>query len=45
MYATEFEGLVPQLKRWFAGSNSDSIRAWVEQFMELKTCMTVMVHG
>lgn len=38
LYMTEFEGIVPQLKRWFAGSSSDAIRQWVEQFMELKTC-------
>ena len=38
IYATEYEGLVPQLKRWFAGGTSDSLREWVEQFMELKTC-------
>lgn len=40
IYMTEFEGIVPQLKRWFAGSSSDSIRQWVEQFMELKSCPT-----
>ncbi|WEK35773.1 MAG: excinuclease ABC subunit UvrA [Candidatus Pseudobacter hemicellulosilyticus] len=40
VYAEEYEGLVPQLKRWFAGSSSDAIRQWVEQFMELKTCST-----
>ncbi|MHA4845566.1 excinuclease ABC subunit UvrA [Flavitalea antarctica] len=38
IYLTEYEGLVPQLKRWFAGGTSDSLRDWVEQFMELKTC-------
>lgn len=40
LYMTEFEGIVPQLKRWFAASSSDAIRQWVEQFMELKTCPT-----
>lgn len=40
MFTEEFEGLVPQLKRWFAMSTSDSIRQWVEQYMELKTCTT-----
>jgi excinuclease ABC subunit A len=40
IYTSEFEGLVPQLKRWFAGSTSDAIRQWAEQFMELKTCNT-----
>ncbi len=38
VYATEYEGLVPQLKRWFAGSTSDALRDWVEQFMELQAC-------
>ena len=40
IYWAEFEGVVTQLKRWFAGSSSDSIRQWVEQFMELKPCAT-----
>jgi excinuclease ABC subunit A len=41
IYTTEYEGLVNQLKRWFAGgSSSDSLREWVEKFMELKTCET-----
>jgi excinuclease ABC subunit A len=40
VYTTEYEGLIPQLKRWFAGGTSDAIREWVEQFMELKTCTT-----
>jgi excinuclease ABC subunit A len=39
-YTTEYEGLIPQLKRWFAGGTSDAVREWVEQFMELKTCAT-----
>ena len=39
-YTTEYEGLIPQLKRWFAGGTSDAVREWVEQFMELKTCTT-----
>lgn len=38
MYATEFEGIINQLRRWFAGGTSESIQQWVEQFMELKTC-------
>lgn len=38
VYAEEYEGIVPQLKRWFAGGTSESLREWVEQFMELKTC-------
>lgn len=37
-YEGEFEGIVPMLKRWFAGQNSEGLREWVEQFMELKSC-------
>ena len=37
-YEGEFEGIIPMLKRWFAGVNSEGTREWVEQFMELKTC-------
>jgi excinuclease ABC subunit A len=40
VYTTEYEGLVNALKRWFAGGTSDSLREWVEKFMELKTCDT-----
>lgn len=40
-YEGEFEGIVPMLKRWFAGANSsEALREWVEKFMELKTCST-----
>jgi excinuclease ABC subunit A len=39
-YEGEFEGIIPMLKRWFAGVNSEGMREWVEQFMELKTCAT-----
>ena len=42
-YTTEYEGLVNALKRWFTGGTSDSLREWVEKFMELKTCETC--HG
>ncbi|HVY75960.1 MAG TPA: excinuclease ABC subunit UvrA [Puia sp.] len=34
----EYEGLIPMLKRWFGSSGTDSLREWVEKFMELKTC-------
>ncbi len=40
IYSTEYEGVVNQLRRWFAGSTSDALRDWVEKFMELKTCPT-----
>lgn len=38
-YEGEFEGIIPMIRRWFAGS-SESTREWAEQFMELKTCHT-----
>jgi excinuclease ABC subunit A len=40
MYATEYEGIVNMLKRWFSGSSSESLRDWVEKFMVLKPCPT-----
>ncbi len=39
-YEGEFEGIIPMLKRWFAGVNSEGLREWVEKFMQLKTCTT-----
>jgi excinuclease ABC subunit A len=40
-YEGEFEGIIPMLKRWFAGSNSTEVlRDWVEKYMELKNCPT-----
>jgi len=38
VYTEEYEGIIPQLKRWFAGGTSEYLREWVEQFMELRTC-------
>ncbi len=39
LYEGEFEGIIPMLKRWFAGNGtSEGLREWVEQFMELKLC-------
>ncbi|BAV08777.1 excinuclease ABC subunit A [Filimonas lacunae] len=38
-YEGEFEGIIPMIKRWFAGS-SESTREWAEKFMELQTCPT-----
>jgi excinuclease ABC subunit A len=38
-YEGEFEGIIPMLRRWFSGTNtSESLREWVEQFMELDKC-------
>jgi len=35
----EYEGIVNMLKRWFtSASTSEALRAWVEKFMQLKTC-------
>ena len=35
----EYEGIVNMLRRWFSSaSTSDALRAWVEKFMQLKTC-------
>ena len=38
MYATEYEGIVNMLKRWFATGSSESLRDWVEKFMSLNNC-------
>ncbi|MDX2046925.1 MAG: excinuclease ABC subunit UvrA [Chitinophagaceae bacterium] len=39
-YATEYEGIINMVKRWFSGGTSDAVREWAEGFMELKTCDT-----
>ncbi len=38
IYATEYEGIINMLKRWFSSSSSESLRDWVEKFMILKNC-------
>ncbi|HEV7333695.1 MAG TPA: excinuclease ABC subunit UvrA [Flavisolibacter sp.] len=40
VYNGEFEGVVNQVKRWFATSTSEAIQRWAEGFMELTTCKT-----
>ena len=40
IYAAEYEGVINALKRWFSGGTTDSLREWVEKFMELRTCET-----
>jgi excinuclease ABC subunit A len=40
IYATEYEGVVTMLRRWFAANSSEALRDWVEKFMELKKCET-----
>jgi excinuclease ABC subunit A len=37
-YDGEYEGVVNQVKRWFATSTSEAIQRWAEGFMELTTC-------
>lgn len=39
-YDGEFEGVVNQVKRWFATSTSEAIQRWAEGFMQLTTCST-----
>jgi excinuclease ABC subunit A len=38
VYSTEYEGVINQIKRWFATSTSEAIQRWAEGFMELTTC-------
>jgi excinuclease ABC subunit A len=38
IYSTEFEGIVNQLRRWFASTSSEAIQQWAEDFMELRPC-------
>ena len=38
VYTGEFEGVVNQVKRWFATSTSEAIQRWAEAFMQLTTC-------
>jgi excinuclease ABC subunit A len=40
VYSGEFEGVVNQVKRWFATSTSEAIQRWAESFMQLTTCKT-----
>ena len=40
IYATEYEGVVTMLRRWFAANSSEALRDWVEKFMELTKCDT-----
>ena len=38
-YATEYEGIVNMVKRWFSStSTTEALRDWVEKFMKLKSC-------
>lgn len=37
-YATEYEGVVNMVRRYFNDSSSDYVRNWAEGFMQLSTC-------
>lgn len=37
-YSENFEGIVHQLMRWFAGTTSEAIQTWAEGFMQLNVC-------
>ncbi|HVI43294.1 MAG TPA: excinuclease ABC subunit UvrA [Chitinophaga sp.] len=37
-YATEYEGVVNMVRRYFNDSSSDHVRSWAESFMQLSTC-------
>ncbi|MFZ4771409.1 MAG: excinuclease ABC subunit UvrA, partial [Ferruginibacter sp.] len=40
-YATEYEGIINMLKRWFSSpSTTEAMRDWVEKYMKLKICET-----
>jgi excinuclease ABC subunit A len=39
-YSNDFEGVINQVKRWFATSTSEAIQRWAEGFMQLTTCST-----
>ncbi len=38
MYATEYEGVVNMVRRYFNDTSSDAVRSWAEGFMQLSTC-------
>jgi excinuclease ABC subunit A len=40
VFSETYEGVIPQIKRWFATSSSSAITQWAENFMELHTCET-----
>lgn len=39
-HSNDFEGVINQVKRWFATSTSEAIQRWAEGFMQLTTCST-----
>jgi excinuclease ABC subunit A len=40
VYSGDFEGVVNQVKRWFATTTSEAIQRWAEAFMQLTICQT-----
>jgi excinuclease ABC subunit A len=40
VYSGDFEGVVNQVKRWFATTTSEAIQRWAEAFMQLTTCQS-----
>ena len=43
-YATEYEGIINMLKRWFSSpTTTEAMRDWVEKYMKLKPCESC--HG
>ncbi|HEY0356874.1 MAG TPA: excinuclease ABC subunit UvrA, partial [Flavisolibacter sp.] len=40
VYSGDYEGVVNQVKRWFATSTSEAIQRWAEGFMQLSTCQS-----
>jgi excinuclease ABC subunit A len=37
-YATEYEGVINTVRRYFNDTSSDAVRNWAESFMKLSTC-------
>ncbi len=42
-YRTEWEGVVPWLRRRYRSTASESVRAWIESFMTIESCSSC--HG
>ncbi|MHB1921357.1 MAG: excinuclease ABC subunit UvrA [Chitinophagaceae bacterium] len=38
LYSTEYEGVIPMVKRYFSETTSDFVRNWAEDFMQLSVC-------
>jgi excinuclease ABC subunit A len=42
-YRTEWEGVIPWLRRRYKGTGSESVRSWIETFMTIEPCTSC--HG